>query len=110
MDEYPFPDARAIGLDIETTGIEFWNPEHEIVLITLSDGDDVLSLTQDDWNDTTTFGNWLQEQVYDRIIITHNSAFDLPWLDYTFGCGIPDRIFDTMIAEQLLSSGLFDAL
>jgi DNA polymerase I len=97
VDERPFPNARAIGLDLETTGLEFWNPSHELVLITLSDGEDVIVRGNT---------NFRASHVYDRIIICHNTAFDLPWMDVTFNTDFPEQVWDTLIAEQLINAGL----
>jgi DNA polymerase I-like protein with 3'-5' exonuclease and polymerase domains len=97
--ERPFPDAKAIGLDIETTGLDF--TRDQVLLITLSDGDDAIHLYPEEID-----GDWLRTHVFDRQVVIHNALFDLPWLDYHYGCGYPEVVWDTMVAEQMLTAGL----
>lgn len=88
-----------VGIDVETTGLD---PRSDrLVLVSIHDGERsyVVDATHPQLPDTLRY-------YYDRAeIVCHNASFDLTWLDLHLGVGIPQRIFDTMVAEILLTSG-----
>jgi len=112
MFERPLPHAEWIGLDIETTGLD-WHHD-DILLIVLSDGQEDFIIRAPEvftrWSRWGYFkdklGAWLREQVFDRTVVVHNASFDLVFLDAHFGCGFPERVWDTMVCEQMLTAGL----
>jgi DNA polymerase-1 len=88
-----------IGLDTETTGLEFW----ECKLLTVQ------------------FGDWDNQFVIDLMtipvseliplfiskkFILQNAKFDLQWF-WSVGIQIPNEIYDTFLAETVLLGGLF---
>lgn len=57
--------------------------------------------------DPVVVRDWLRE-IYlpERTIVGHNLIFDLPRLQQQFQCGYPAKVFDTQLAEQLLTAGI----
>ena len=49
---------------------------------------------------------WLHHIYQEVVIVGHNLSFDLAFLHQKFNVGYPKRLWDTMIAEQLLTAGL----
>lgn len=84
-----------VALDIETTGLTFTTDS--VQLVVQNDGDEAMFIE--------TPGS-LPPLRNDLEYILHNSAFDLPFLDYRYHTGFPKHVFDTLIAERLLTAGL----
>jgi len=97
-----FPNASVLGFDVETTGLEY---DAAITAIALSDGKEavVLDVRQ---RDPAAVGEWLRNHVFDRLCVIHNAQFDLPRAYNQFTQAYPAAIFDTQIAEQLLTAGI----
>jgi DNA polymerase I-like protein with 3'-5' exonuclease and polymerase domains len=91
-----------LALDIETTGFD---PETaDLVLI---------SLATEDWCEVLDVRaakpSWIRsflEDCFQHPLVVHNAAFDLVFLHRKFGVPFPERVWDTMLAEQLLTAGL----
>src|SRR5690348_5632887 len=98
-----YPDAAAIGLDIETTGLSFWKDTPTV--ISLSDGKsaiviDLRKIAPD------KIGAWLKNEVYAKHqVIAHNGQFDFTFLDAAYDCGYPPNHHDTLLADKLLMAG-----
>jgi ribonuclease D len=99
--ERPFPDSELIALDIETDPTQ----NQAMVVIALSDGVDTMLVDVREYS-PARLQYWLKWDVYDRLIIGHNLAFDLNHLHENFDVGYPERIYDTMVAEQNIVAGL----
>ena len=84
-----------VALDIETTGLTFTTDS--VQLVVQNDGDEAMFIE--------TPGS-LPPLRNDLEYILHNSSFDLPFLDYHYHTGFPKHVFDTLIAERLLTAGL----
>ena len=106
----PFPDAATLSLDVETTGL---SPHtDDIVCIAVSDGVDGIvfdvrppAIEPGGTYDPLAIGNWLTNDIFDRSLILHNASFDLAFLRQKYGVDFPANVFDTMLAEQLLTAG-----
>lgn len=89
-----------VGLDIETTGLD---PQADrIVLLSLADGERSLLLHPED-PELPGALRWLFEA---RELVVHRSGFDLTFLCLRFGIPVPRRVWDTRLAERLLTNGL----
>jgi DNA polymerase I-like protein with 3'-5' exonuclease and polymerase domains len=97
-----FPEATVLGLDIETTGLSFWNDKP--TALSLSDGKDAVVIDLRGLG-TQQVCRWLANEVYDRLVIAHNARFDFIFLNQHYGCGYPVSQFDTRLAEQLILAG-----
>src|SRR5690348_18403853 len=81
-----FPEATALGLDIETTGLSFWNDTP--TALSLSDGVDAVVIDLRGL-EPIRVRQWLETEVYDRLVIAHNAQFDFTFLNQFYGCGYP---------------------
>lgn len=93
-----FKDIPLIQYDSETDGL---NP-HLKTLMTIQFGSDRID-TQVVVNCTTVDVMLFKEFLESKMLVGHNLKFDLQFL-YNYGI-IPRRVYDTMIAEQLLHLG-----
>jgi len=87
------------GLDLETTGLDPHRDRVRLVTVATPDGVNIL--------DTYSAHNWclwLAKQLREKVVVLHNAAFDLAFL-MASGCPLPTRVFDTMLAAQLLDAG-----
>lgn len=103
LPESLFPQADVIALDVETTGLEY---DAIVTAIAVSDGEDSLVIDIRDFCASEVLQEWLDEEVYSRRVVVHNGFFDLPRLVNQCGCSYPSRLWDTQIAETLLTAGL----
>lgn len=93
--------SKIIGLDIETTGV---NPRRDnILLIQIASLDityvfDVRLLPE-------PYIKWLLDYISDFTIVGHNLKFDLSFLYTKYGFKSSGKLFDTMLAEELLTAG-----
>lgn len=93
--------APRVALDLETTGLD---PRRDAVLLVGLSAPgfqtNAFRPTDEDWANLRAFLNGPDAP----LVIGHNLAFDLAFL---WGHGVrPWRLFDTMLAEQLLTAGL----
>lgn len=98
------PPSEAVALDIETTGLSIFH-DH-VTAVTLSTGD-WTSVTDVRDMERETVAEWLRS-VYQSKIIVHNGQFDLTFIRQFYGVDYPTSVFDTMVAETLLTAGLYD--
>lgn len=93
-----FNDVKVIQVDTETSGL---NP-HIMELMTLQLGSDVID-TQVVIDCTTVKVELYKSLLESKMLVLHNAKFDL---QYFFKHNIiPRRVYDTMIAEQMLYLG-----
>lgn len=98
---------RIAVIDIETDGLD--PHTNNIILIAIYDPDLDMSLVIDaryaeDGEVREKLGQWYSTHE----IVGHNLAFDLSFLHHKYGVGYPVRLWDTMLAEQLLTAGYDD--
>lgn len=102
--ELPLPGSDWVALDIETTGLN--HLVDQPVLVSVWDANEKAAYVADvRVLDTERVHRWLVRLVADRGIIGHNLEFDLRFLRQSFGVEYPKRLYDTMIAERLLTAG-----
>jgi DNA polymerase I-like protein with 3'-5' exonuclease and polymerase domains len=98
--------ARCIGLDIETSGLDPWRDT--VTALSISDGTEALVIDLRGV-EPEALRDWLERHVFDnKLVIIHNALFDLVFLRHRTGCAYPERLFDTFLAETLLTAGLFE--
>ena len=91
-----------LALDIETTGLD---PESsELVL---------LALAGEDWVEVLDLRSASDSEIrsilidcFSQPLVIHNALFDLVFLCRKYDLPFPDDVFDTMLAEQVLTAGL----
>ena len=96
---------QVVALDIETTGLSIFN-DH-ITAISLSTGSwtEVFDVRRHEGAEVAA---WLEQYVWPYRVIVHNGQFDLTFIKQSYGLDYPPALFDTMIAETLLTAGLYD--
>lgn len=97
---------RYVGLDIETTGLDPFNDTITLVTIAYDDGCTLAYHLPETLAEVDHELSALYSRRADVTLVLHNSPFDLPFLDIQLGVGIPERVHDTQVAEQLLTAGL----
>lgn len=101
-----FFDFDLIGLDLETTSLSGDPDPHreKVLLISLANEVGTIVLTPGEWLPRL----WEALKDPGRVMLSHNSSFDLQFL-WSLGFeGRPTKIWDTMLAEQVLVAGLPD--
>jgi len=97
-----FDDKSIIALDCETTGLD--PLVDRLLLLQFSDGETNVVINMcsvEDWGAIKAF---LAKK--DHLFLAHNFKFDGSWLMYKLDTwNICPRIYDTMVAEQLITSG-----
>lgn len=89
-----------VGIDIETTGLD---PRTDrVVLVSLADGSRGLLLDPRD----PELPGALRQLFASRELVVHRAGFDLTFLCLHFGLPVPQRVWDTKVAERLLTNGL----
>jgi DNA polymerase-1 len=98
-----------LAIDIETTGLSPWNDDIVAVGIAWEDGGWSVHTPWDvDWE---FFPVDLSQHFLEADeVVVHNGAFDLVWLKVAMGVSIPDNVWDTMIAEALITAGYDDSV
>lgn len=100
-----FEDAALVALDIETTGLSPW--KDVVTAISISDGAEAVVIDIRDMR-LSDVGAWLDEYIFPKHVVGHNLQFDLPFLRVQTGCGYPAKVFDTQLAETLLTAGQWE--
>lgn len=96
--EFPRIECREIGLDYETTGLKYWQPDFRAFGIGVATHD---SQWYFDLREHPRAGDWLRDLLPGRKIIAHNAQYEY---QVTRLFGIDPRLCDwycTMIAECL---------
>src|SRR5690606_17582117 len=99
----PFPDAKSLAIDIETDG-RIPTDNHPIV-IAISDGTDAITVDLRE-HFPTDIRRWLETDIYSRLVIGHNIGFDLAFLKQHYGADYPEQLWDTWLAEELVTAGM----
>jgi DNA polymerase-1 len=95
--------SKRICVDLETTGLDA--KADETLLVTLrGDYDNITYVTPKNQVDAAALKRIIT-LLSDRIVISHNSVFELSFIYKHFGIKL-DKIFDTMLAECILRAGL----
>ena len=99
-----------LALDLETYSINYPTSDEaldpalgEIRLVSLCSSGGVPQLI--DHMLTPILPKQMASLLADRLIITHNTAFESAWLKAKFGVW-PSQIFDTVTAERIITNGL----
>lgn len=93
-------DHHQIFVDTETTGLDPY--ANDLVLIQIKAGDEVFLINLKD-SDLEPVKHALEDPKILKVF--HNAIFDLKFLKKHLGCSV-NNIFDTMIAERLLTAGI----
>lgn len=97
-----------IAFDTETTGLD--PLVDRLLLLQISDGNQNFVFNMTTVSDWSPLRRFLSSS--EHLLVAHNSKFDLSWLsakfeDATgFAEDLAPRLFDTMVAEQLITAGL----
>src|SRR5690606_15555666 len=89
--------------DIETDG-RIPTDNHPIV-IGISDGTDAITVDLRE-HLRHELRLWLEADVYSRLVIGHNIGFDIAFLKEHYGAEYPARLWDTWLAEELVTAGM----
>lgn len=93
-----------VAVDIETAGLGFHTDP--IRLIALADAEQALLVAPpEDPLLRMSLSGVLGQLFQTRRILVHHATFDLSRLVYHLGLPVPERIWDTMAAEALLTAG-----
>lgn len=91
-----------LSLDVETTGLDMFDPNKKLVSINTSIEPGVSYV----WK--TEDLDYIKEILEEKdLLINHNIKFDLKWL-HRYGIRFRGRIFDTMVAKHLLDENYPD--
>ena len=91
--------APFVGLDLETTGLDPHRDSIRLVTVATQGGVTVI-----DTRSVPNWREWVASQFHGKVAVLHNAAFDLTFL-MAAKCPLPTRVFDTMLAAQLLDGG-----
>jgi DNA polymerase I-like protein with 3'-5' exonuclease and polymerase domains len=99
MTEFPRIDSKIIGLDYETTGLRYWDPDFRALGVGVSTADAEWYF---DFRTVPRVGDWLRDLLPGRTCIAHNAQFEY---QVTRTLGINPRRVDwlcTMVCECLI--------
>lgn len=91
------PGGSAVAFDLETTGLDWWDPDGRILCGSWSTGKKTGILTAEE---VPTFLALLDPGKH--ILVGHNLKFDLAWLRMQHGFRWTGPVFDTMVAAHML--------
>ena len=93
----------ALGLDIETSGIDRFSSESRVRTIQVGDTETGWVIPVEGW-----LGVALEVlNAWDGKIALHNASFDIPWLQQFCGYTVPpEKLIDTMIMARINYPGL----
>lgn len=91
------PSGPVVSLDLETTGLDWWNPDSRILCAAYATDKKVGTLTPEELPE---FLELLAAR--DTILVGHNLKFDLAWLRAKLGFRWTARVWDTMVAAHML--------
>jgi DNA polymerase I-like protein with 3'-5' exonuclease and polymerase domains len=97
--------SNVVGIDLETTGLDFIR--NEILLLIIGDKDNQYVYDWTSWDELVRISFILELTKKYTQFIGHNLGFDLPFLMRRCGSDIFDNcdIYDTMVSEQILIKG-----
>lgn len=95
-----FKDHAVVGLDTETSGLSFMFSK--LWTVQLGDSKNQFVIDYETLEDKKKLVSLLES----KELIIHNAAFDIPFL-YSIGV-VNVRVFDTFLAEYVLTMGLFN--
>lgn len=104
----PMFKANVLGLDTETTALDPY--KGELRLIQLASPSEVIIIDLRALTETELLINSTLKPLRDLLAspfplkVAHNAKFDAKWIYHHLGVEI-DRLFDTMLASQLISAG-----
>jgi DNA polymerase-1 len=91
------PSGPAVAFDLETTGLDWWNPGGRVLCGSWSTGKKTGILTTEE---VPTFLGLLEPGR--QVLVGHNLKFDLAWARMQFGFRWSGAVFDTMVAAHML--------
>lgn len=93
---------RVMGIDIETDGLDPYLGKIRLLQLAVKDNPVYII----NWNGVNNQGKELLNQLFGNILkVFHNAKYDSKFLIHN-GINIDNKIFDTMLAEQVLNSGM----
>lgn len=98
-----FLNTGTLALDLETTVLYDRNADpyrDRVLLISLSNSNEHIVVTPNPW--LSELWEWLRHNQ----VIMHNAKFDLQFLWALGFTGYPDKIWDTLIIERILTAGM----
>ena len=93
------PEGTPIGLDYETTGLKYWDPDFRVLNVAIATVDQAWAF---DFRDTPNLARWVGDIINDRRVAAHNAQFEY---QCTRVLGLDPRKTDwwcTMVNECLL--------
>jgi len=96
--------ADPVAVDIETGGLDFHGSPPKLIALA-DDRRALLVVPPEDSLLRMDLASKLAELFRTRRILVHHATFDLARLVYHYQLPVPERIWDTMAAEQLLVAG-----
>lgn len=96
LDEY-------VSFDIETRGLNWF--EQDIRLAQYEVNDNIYILDIEQTIDGISFFKEITKLIKDKTVISHNAVFEIVWTYHKTGIFLK-KIYDTQIAEKLLTAGL----
>lgn len=109
MDRTDGGNRTLVALDIETDGLDPRENNLITISVYMDDGEPnsffFWDMRTPNYNEIGLLDQWFQDDKY--TIVGHNLSFDLGWLKEKYGLEYPPghRLWDTMLAEQLLTAG-----
>ena len=97
-----FRGKSIIAFDTETTGLD--PLVDRLLLLQFSDGETNVVINMTSVTDIESIKAFMAKK--DHLFLAHNAKFDVSWLSYNLDTwNIAPRLYDTMVAEQLITSG-----
>lgn len=94
--------AQAIGFDIETKGLEYYDKNNYVLCISISGCNTAFGMDRAEFKLGLEFFRQMLERE-DIMLIGHNIKFDLNFLTYKYGWRVNCLAYDTMLAAYFLN-------